>query len=83
MTQMKTSDLAYITSGLFTRFAPNTKAGEEAWREMANHDATSILTIHLTSVLAQLRKAGYSVAKAKKASAWTSEDDQLLAELGV
>lgn len=78
----KTFDLTYITTGLFTRFVPNTKAGEEAYREMANHDATSILTMHLTSVLAQLRKAGYSVAKAKKAPAWTSEDDQLLEELG-
>lgn len=81
---MKTPDLTYITSGLFTRFVPNSSEGEEAWRVMreANGNAV-VLSIHSETVIGQLRRAGYSVAKAKKAPAWTSEDDQLLAELGV
>lgn len=78
------SDLTYITTGLFTRFIPHTKAGEDAWREMASHNATSVLSIHKASVLAQLREAGYSVKKARKpAKVTASEIDNLLAELGV
>lgn len=81
---MKTFDLTYITSALFTRFVPNTTAGEEAWREMATESgAASVLTIHAGNVIAHLRKAGYSVAKAKKAPTWTSADDELLVEFGV
>lgn len=79
---MKTFDLEYITSGLFTRFIPITKAGEDAWRTMADQDATSILSIHTASVLAQLRAAGYSVRKAPKAAKVTMQEvDDLLAEL--
>lgn len=78
------SDLSYTTSGLFTRFMPNTPAGEEAWRVMAEETGNAaVLSIHARNVIAQLRKAGYSVAKAKKAPAWTSADDELLSELGV
>lgn len=78
------ADLEYINTGLFTKFIPNTPAGEAAWRVMhADNGNNVVLTIHAKNVIAQLRKAGYSVAKAKKAPAWTSEDDQLLAELGV
>ena len=81
---MKTFDLEYITTGLFTRFIPHTLAGEDAWREMASHDATSIFTMHKGAVLAQLRAAGYSVRKAPKAKPVTAQEvDQLLAELGV
>lgn len=81
---MKTFDLTYITSGLFTRFIPHTKAGEDAWREMHSHDAISIFTMHKGAVLAQLRAAGYSVRKAPKAKPVTElEIDNLLAELGV
>lgn len=78
------TDLEYTTNGLFTRFYPNTAAGEDAWREMAEETGNgAVLSIHAKNVIAQLRKAGYSVAKAKKAPAWTSADDELLAELGV
>ncbi len=78
------ADLTYITTGLFTRFMPETKAGEAAWNEMAKDDGCAVvLSIHAKNVISQLRKAGYSVAKEKKAPAWTSEDDKLLAELGV
>ena len=81
---MKTFDLEYVTTGLFTRFIPHTKAGEDAWREMAAHDAVSIFTMHKAAVLAQLRAAGYSVRRAPKRAPVTAlEIDNLLAELGV
>jgi len=75
-------DLEYIISGMFTSFIPMTPAGEDAWRVIMSGDSTQILTIHLNNVLAQLRKAGYSVAKAKKAAPVTANEiDNLLAEL--
>lgn len=78
------SDLTYITSGLFTRFIPHTKAGEDAWRVMASQGQEAILSIHTGAVLAQLRKAGYCVKKAPKpAKLMASDIDNLLAELGV
>lgn len=81
---MKTPDLEYIESGLFTHFMPETKAGEAAWNEMAKDDGcAAVLSIHAKNVICQLRKAGYSVAKANKPAPWTSADDELLAELGV
>ncbi len=77
------TDITYLDKGLFTTFIPHTPAGENAWRVMAQETGNAaILSIHAKNVIAQLRKAGYSVAKAKKAPAWTSEDDKLLAELG-
>ena len=77
------TDLTYITTGLFTRFMPETKAGEAAWNEMAKDDGcAAVLSIHAKNVICQLRKAGYSVAKAKKAKPVTAQEvDQLLAEL--
>lgn len=81
---IKTFDLEYITTGLFTRFIANTPEGENAWRVMAQETGNAaVLSIHAKNVICQLRNAGYSVAKAKKAPAWTSADDQLLAELGM
>lgn len=78
------SDLTYLDKGLFTTFIPHTPAGEAAWLVMAEETGNAaILSIHSKNVIAQLKKAGYSVAKAKKAPAWTSADDELLAELGV
>ena len=72
-------DLSYINTGLYTRFVPNTTAGEAAWRVMASQDGCgAILSVHLPQVLAQLRKAGYSVEKAKPCKV---NDDELLREL--
>lgn len=74
-------DLEYTTNGLFTRFYPNTPAGEDAWREMAMEDGVAaMLSMHVKSVIAQLRGAGYTVARAKKSS---QTIDEILAELGV
>ncbi len=73
-------DLSYITQGMWTRFLPESKAGEAAWSQMG--DGTVILTMHLKNVLAQLRRAGYSVQKAKPVK-MTMTDEELLAELMV
>lgn len=73
------TDLEYINSGMFTRFMPNTPAGEEAWRVMhADNGNDVVLAIHAKDVIGQLRKAGYSVAKAKKP---TQTIDEVLKEL--
>lgn len=78
------TDITYLDKGMFTTFIPHTSAGEAAWRPMAEETGNAaVLSIHAKNVIAQLRKAGYSVAMAKKAPAWTSADDELLAELGV
>jgi len=69
-----THDLEYINTGMFTRFVPNTPAGEDAWRVMDG----CVLSIHLDNVLRQLRKAGLSVGKARPAQV---NDDELLKEL--
>lgn len=75
-----TPDIEYFTSGLFTRFVANTPAGEDAWREMAKDDGcAAVLSHHDKAVIAQLRAAGYSVAKAKPVVAIS--DDELLSLL--
>lgn len=74
------ADLEYIQIGMFTKFLPVTAAGEDAWREMAKADVVAaVLNHHAKSVIAQLRKAGYSVAKAKKVTA--ADMDSIFAEL--
>ena len=67
---MKT-DLIYMKQGLFTAFIPESKAGEDAWRELAAQtDGTGkVFTHRLKAVISQLRKAGYTVQQAKKKSA--------------
>ena len=69
-----THDPEYINTGMFTRFVPNTPAGEDAWRVMDG----AVLTIHLNSVLRQIRKAGLSVGKANPVQV---NNDELLKEL--
>lgn len=73
-------DLTYHNRGLFTLFIPESKAGEDAWRQIAQHtDGTGkVLTMHLQSVLSQLRLAGYKVRKGKAPSC---SIDSILAEL--
>ena len=68
-----THDIEYINTG-FTRFVPNTPAGEDAWRVMDG----CVLSIHLDNVLRQLRKAGLSVGKAQHVA---FDTDALLEEL--
>lgn len=77
-------DLEYINQGLFTCFVPISKAGEQAWNQMAEETQGTgkVLSIHASSTIAQLRKAGYKVGKAKKAEPLSMESlDALLKEL--
>lgn len=76
---MKTPDLTYTTSGMFTRFIPETTQGETAWKEMEAQGGAQVLAIHAAAVIQQLRKAGYSVAKARKVKA--GEINAILKEL--
>ena len=81
---MKTYDLDYCNTGMFTRFIPNTPAGEDAWREMAKETGNAVvLSIHAKSVISQLRQAGYSVAKAKPSKPSLGEIFKELEELGL
>lgn len=75
------ADLEYFQSGLFTRFVANTPAGEDAWRVMAEKDGVAaVLSVHAKNVIAQLRRAGYSVAKAKPV---TIPIEEILKELKI
>ena len=78
---MATPDLTYADHGLFTAFYPETADGRAAWDNMAlgTEGTGKVLSIHAATVIAQLRIAGYSVAKAKPV---TMSDDALLAQLG-
>ena len=69
-------DLIYLKQGIFTAFFPQTKVGESAWIELARatENTGKVFTAHLPQVLKQLREAGYSVAKAKKAKPGDLED---------
>ena len=79
-------DLTYLDTGLFVSFFAETPAGEGAWDELARHSDGSgrFLSIHREAITAQLRAAGYTVAKRKPAKRAGPDDDAaLLAELGV
>lgn len=77
------NDLTYTADGMFTRFIPQTTAGENAWRELAaqNDGVANVFNFHAQAVIAGLRAAGYKVAKAKRAKVSIGEIDALLAEL--
>ena len=83
------TDLTYIESGLFTQFIAETKDGEGVWNQiaLAMGGNAKVLTMHKKQVLAQIRKAGYSVKKASKSKLTLEqiikEDDELLEVLGV
>lgn len=76
------ADITYTQDGMFTRFYPETKDGEVVWNEMANQmgGTAAVLNFEANKVIAQIRAAGYKVAKAKKV---TQSIDEILAELDV
>ena len=80
---MKTPDISYFRTDLFTRFVPNTKAGETAYAEIArvNEGVAAVLVCHEATTLHQLRAAGYTVSKHRAAKFSDIADDELLAEL--
>lgn len=80
------TDLFYTQSEMFTRFAPNTKLGEDAYNEIYRVTGDgAVRNDHLKSTLKQLRKAGYKVSKAKVSNEskekLMSEIDDLLNQL--
>jgi hypothetical protein len=64
---MKT-DLTYLKQGMFTAFFPESREGEDAWRAIAKQTEGTgkVFTVQLPAVLAQLRKAGYTVKQTEK-----------------
>ena len=82
---MSKPDLTYSEAGLFVAFYAETPAGEEAYREMAEHSGGTckFLAPMRAGIVAQLRAAGYRVAKAKPHKPMApGELDRLLEELG-
>jgi len=75
------TDLTYIQDDMFTRFIPASDAGENIWRQLAaqNDGVAAVFNHHAKSVIAQIRKAGYSVAKSKPVK--DSEIEDILREL--
>ncbi|NYT68806.1 hypothetical protein [Pusillimonas noertemannii] len=81
-TPVKT-DLSYrAVDGMFTMFYANTKAGEDAWRELAEQtDGTAkVLTQHAEETANRMRAAGYTVSE-DTTSVADIDPDALLAEL--
>lgn len=62
------TDLIYTQNALFTTFYAQTKEGEQAEYQIAvKFDGLpQVFNFHAKSTIRQLRKAGYTVAKAKK-----------------
>ncbi len=83
---MAAPDLTYsCPDGVWTRFYPETSAGEEAWRVMAAADPQGVVAFlpgQVPGVLDQLKAAGYVVAKARPMKPLEpGEIDAILAEL--
>lgn len=77
----KIIDIEYRNDGMFTRFYPNTAAGEAVWREMAKQDGVAaVMGFEAAKVIKQIRASGYTVAKAKKPEMTI---DQILNELSI
>jgi hypothetical protein len=76
-------DLTYKqVDDMFTAFYPETEAGKAAWNEMAKEDGIAkVLNQHVGDAIAQLRAAGYRVAKKSGTPLPNLSDDELLAEL--
>lgn len=77
---MKQPDLTYKTLGFFTLFLPETEAGRVAWDTIAEHtDGTGkVFTPQAAGTIAQLRRAGYTVHRAKPT---TDSIDDIMKEL--
>lgn len=80
---MSKPDLTYSDDGLFVTFYAETPAGVQAYNVMAHTQGgdARCFAQHLPAILAQLRAAGYRVAKHKPATSAGPDDDALLAEL--
>lgn len=74
------TDLTYTTDKMFTTFFAETEQGAEAWNVLASetNGTAKFFKGQTKSVIAQLRKAGYKVSKAKPV---TITLDDIFAEL--
>ncbi len=65
---MAKPDLTFTNDGVFVTFYAETKAGEDAWRVMAEQmgGVARIMAPQFASVKAQLKAAGYVIRKATK-----------------
>lgn len=74
------TDLTYTQDNLFTRFYPESKAGQTAWNQMAFQcdGVATVLNIDAKNVMKQLCDAGYVVRKARKT---TLTIEEILTEL--
>lgn len=59
-------DLEYIDNGFTVSFMPVSSHGVKVWNELYEQGGSVIFSIHLKSVVSQLRRAGYIVRKAKR-----------------
>lgn len=80
------TDMTYsCTDGIWTRFFPETAAGDDAYNVMARADAQGVVAFlahQVPGVLRQLRAAGLTVVKSKPAKPLTVDElDAMLAEL--
>jgi hypothetical protein len=65
-----TKDLIYTQNALFTTFYAQTKEGEVIEQEMIRIcGLPKVLNMHAQATIKQIRKAGYTVAKAKEPTA--------------
>lgn len=77
------TDLNYITDGFFITLIPNSKESESVYNEVANaFDDVAKFPIHMkASIFKQIKDAGYTIRKARKAK--SIDDNELLELLGV
>lgn len=85
---MAKPDLTYSApDGIWTRFYPETPAGESAWRTMAEASPDGVVAFlphHVPAVIRQLRAAGFIVHKARPHKPLSAADlDAMLAELEI
>lgn len=75
------TDLTYTTDDMFTRFYPETKDGEQAWKVISEQTEGSgaVFNFQAKATIAHIRKEGYSVRKSKPTAILTG--DESLAEL--
>lgn len=76
------TDITYTQNGIWTKFIPTTDAGEVVFCEMMDKDGVAaVLNSQAKSVIAQIRKAGYTISKSKPAT--KKEMDEIYRELGI
>lgn len=61
------ADIEYVKCGMFVTFVPNTTEGEHLWKQLAEatEGTGKVLAMHAKQAINDIRKAGYTVRKAK------------------